>query len=843
MTGPGTGGTPAGPTTGGGGGQPSVPCKTNPITPGPSSGPTTGGPRGPSDQVPPGQRSQPVWTPRGRGIGGGRGTVPGGGEQRSERSTMMPTGAAIFGFGGSHILPLSGSLGGRGDQGTRGQDVRTNLMRLSGRNPFNNEPHVISGVSERIGSATREDQQLYTLFRPMAQGFASINFRPQLTINGFPNFEHNPQMPLSMYLNDERTRPQVLTMRAWGAQSASDSDWRYVQQPSGSRARGGTGDGGILLAPPRFELSDYYGIGGDVMDVTDTTSAQATANHVLHAPGVSLSYGLPNVNGSLQLGSSSTTYGGTTQPQLTRVHTSSGTVNAWTLNYNSTGDEVVVAFGQTQAVQIPSGTTAQRPSSIAPAAGMIRFNTTNTEAEVYNGSSWSALGGVSGSLVSLGLTASAERLIGNTQIADGNLEEISLDATLEFNPSGVTLGIAGKSLGASQIADGSITDALLASGGQYHGAYNTEAETQRSGATATTEIYYTARPDGDGYAESEVDDSGLGAGESSRRRLYYSDKFDADPDTSGDWTLYTTQPADDTAFATCKASLLAGLSDTDGTANTRGTLPVSLKMERTVITPLLLDTYTGAAAAYSVRLLRTAYTGDAIRIREDSGNTETDIGFDGNGDLDTAAIASHCGANNGYVVTWYDQSGNGNDATQSTTTQQPQIYNGTATITENGKPTIEFDGSDDFLDSALTVSTTDIAVSSVQKFNSIAGNQVSITISEAISNQLYMLWNDSSNNWKLFYKSTQDVTADTNQNLIGFYTDGTSTYYYKNGATLGTAYTASSLSSGDPVRIGRWSGGGYATDLKCQELIIWQSDQSSNRSGIESNVNNYFSIY
>jgi hypothetical protein len=65
-------------------------------------------------------------------------------------------------------------------------------------------------------------------------------------------------------------------------------------------------------------------------------------------------------------------------------------------------------------------------------------------------------------------------------------------------------------------------------------------------------------------------------------------------------------------------------------------------MERAVITPLLLDTYTGAGGAYSVRLLRTAYTGDAMRIREDSGNTETDIGFDSNGDLDTAAIKSFC---------------------------------------------------------------------------------------------------------------------------------------------------------------------------------------------------------
>jgi hypothetical protein len=38
---------------------------------------------------------------------------------------------------------------------------------------------------------------------------------------------------------------------------------------------------------------------------------------------------------------------------------------------------------------LPSGTTAQRPAS--PATGMIRFNTSNIEYEVYNGSDWFAL--------------------------------------------------------------------------------------------------------------------------------------------------------------------------------------------------------------------------------------------------------------------------------------------------------------------------------------------------------------------------------------------------------------------------------------------------------------------
>ncbi len=89
--------------------------------------------------------------------------------------------------------------------------------------------------------------------------------------------------------------------------------------------------------------------------------------------------------------------------------------------------------------------------------------------------------------------------------------------------------------------------------------------------------------------------------------------------------------------------------------------------------PLLLDTYTGAAVAYSLRQLRTAYTGAAIRVRRSSDNAEQNIGFVNNV-LDTASLLTFCGAGNGFVTTWYDQSGNANNATQSTAFNQIKGY-------------------------------------------------------------------------------------------------------------------------------------------------------------------------
>ena len=68
-----------------------------------------------------------------------------------------------------------------------------------------------------------------------------------------------------------------------------------------------------------------------------------------------------------------------------------GTANlglATTASPTFTGDVVI---NSTTALQLPVGTTAQRPSS--PSAGDLRFNSTDTKAEIYSGTGWTAVGG------------------------------------------------------------------------------------------------------------------------------------------------------------------------------------------------------------------------------------------------------------------------------------------------------------------------------------------------------------------------------------------------------------------------------------------------------------------
>jgi hypothetical protein len=118
-------------------------------------------------------------------------------------------------------------------------------------------------------------------------------------------------------------------------------------------------------------------------------------------------------------------------------------------------------------------------------------------------------------------------------------------------------------------------------------------------------------------------------------------------------------------------------------------------------TGTLLDDFPNAAVAYSLRLLRGAYTGSAIRVRRSNDNAEQDIGFTGN-QLDTTSLASFVGANSGFVTTWYDQSGNDRNATQTTSASQPRIVASGVIDTLNGKPTLVFDGTNDHLINSVT---------------------------------------------------------------------------------------------------------------------------------------------
>ena len=184
----------------------------------------------------------------------------------------------------------------------------------------------------------------------------------------------------------------------------------------------------------------------------------------------------------------------------------------------------------------------------------------------------------------------------------------------------------------------------------------------------------------------------------------------------------------------------------------------------------LLDTYTGAAAGYSLRSLSSTYTGFAVKVQDNVGGATLDVGFDSNKELDTAAIAAYGGSNDVFVETWYDQSGSGNNAVQATTANRPKIYDGTtgAVILENGKPAVQFDGSNDTMVS-VSAYTPSSSMAQILVVNGLSSSTDQI-IGDNSDRKAGMALRIQSGNFNYFNgyttgQNTISITANSNQNL------------------------------------------------------------------------------
>jgi len=100
-------------------------------------------------------------------------------------------------------------------------------------------------------------------------------------------------------------------------------------------------------------------------------------------------------------------------------------------------------------------------------------------------------------------------------------------------------------------------------------------------------------------------------------------------------------------------------------------------MQFTGSTPSLSKVTAVPVAVYSLRGQKSTYT-LAFNVRNGTTNATQDFYADTLGNLTTGAgsgqtLTQWLGAATGYITTWYDQSGNGNHASQGTTAYQPVI--------------------------------------------------------------------------------------------------------------------------------------------------------------------------
>lgn len=262
----------------------------------------------------------------------------------------------------------------------------------------------------------------------------------------------------------------------------------------------------------------------------------------------------------------------------------------------------------------------------------------------------------------------------------------------------------------------------------------------------------------------------------------------------------------------------------------------------------LLDTYSGAAAAYSLRRLSSTYTGNLIRVRRSSDNAEQNIGYNTNNVLDTTALLSFVGSGDGFVTTWYDQSGNTKNATQTTAANQPIIVSAGVVELNNSLANLKF--SQDFLSIGTQVNLTG------QHYMVYVGNSTNVEQSTSAGMIYYNANNDPSirigagDNGRgilSYYNGAYQVNAETDVQLYSIITHAmtgsfTSTFY-RNATQVATGSAAGALGNVTSFFIGTYSGASDTRNGNCQELIVWASDQSSNRTGITNNINGFYSAY
>ena len=249
----------------------------------------------------------------------------------------------------------------------------------------------------------------------------------------------------------------------------------------------------------------------------------------------------------------------------------------------------------------------------------------------------------------------------------------------------------------------------------------------------------------------------------------------------------------------------------------------------------LLNDYSGAAAAYSLRLLDNTYTGDAIVVRRASDNTTQAIGFVNN-ELDTATLESFCSGTDGFVTTWYDQSGNGNDATQASASAQPKIVSSGSTILENGKATLEFDGSNRF-NSSINLTAEQSAIAVATKSTS----QAYLT-SDNLNH--HAIISGFINGFESFNGPRFTITSSptTTIGIISQFISSTFASFYNQ--TAGATGTTSDTSATTILRIGGYESNTiYDYTGKITEMIFYSSDERANQSGIYTNINDFYSIY
>jgi hypothetical protein len=239
---------------------------------------------------------------------------------------------------------------------------------------------------------------------------------------------------------------------------------------------------------------------------------------------------------------------------------------------------------------------------------------------------------------------------------------------------------------------------------------------------------------------------------------------------------------------------------------------------------------------HSLRQINNAVS-NCIKVRRSSDSTTSIIGFV-SGVLDETSLLSFVGTGDGFVEIWYDQSGNGFNATQATLTKQPKIVSEGVVLKLNNKPAMLLDNVDDGM---LTTASIVRPYSIFAVFNQLASaGAIRMISSNTINSLISATRNDG------FCVFTNGVVRNSayaiaGERVLAELIENTSTSkFYKNGvdSTIGTGNSDFGV-----LGFGALPGRNEKANGYLQECVVYPTDITTSKTEIELNMNVFYNIY
>jgi hypothetical protein len=286
---------------------------------------------------------------------------------------------------------------------------------------------------------------------------------------------------------------------------------------------------------------------------------------------------------------------------------------------------------------------------------------------------------------------------------------------------------------------------------------------------------------------------------------------------------------------------------------------------------LLLDAYPNSVGAYSLRKLKSDYSGSCIQVRRLIDNVLQDIGFADN-ELDTASLLSFIGSGDGVVRTWYDQSGNNNHAFNINTNAHPRIVTSGVIVTNpDGIISLDFTlGGNRLLTFTSGTTFRNVnygAVFSVyQNSESVRRDVIGYTTSTSTTGRILLSDGLGISNRETIASRRLDSDSLTVLNSTTNYTSATkivtgvvnwgsgSSLLKRNGSVIATSSThgtagftsdTNSAISNNTLNNSAGIGAVFTSGTVkfISEIVLYNTNQDSNITGIETNINNFYNIY